>query len=193
MRTFGRFALLVSLLALAAAGCSRALAPASADRAGARAIGAGLAPVPEIPAPPESGDPPRPTPVPSASISDPRPSHLLPALLLPSPTIRWSPNVPAPSGPVPTRYRYKLFDENGTEFSFTQLLVDPASLLRFYAPAFAGWTEVDATVTQATFHDLDPTVGHVFVVIAMGDHGRFENALSTDRNMLYFHVTPALV
>jgi hypothetical protein len=194
MRTLERNALLVSLsLALAIAGCGRAVAPVSTDRGAAHATGAAIEPSPGEPAPPEADGTPRPTPAPSASISDPRPSHLFAPILPPTVTIHWSPDVPAPAGPTPTHYRYKVFDQNGTEFDFTQLLATPVSMLRFYAPAFEGWTDVDASVTQATLHDLDPSAAHVFVLIAMGDHGRFDNALSFDKNMLYFHVSPALV
>jgi hypothetical protein len=32
---------------------------------------------------------------------------------------------------------------------------------------------------------------HVLVLLAMDNQGHFDNALSFDRNMLYFHVSPA--
>jgi hypothetical protein len=186
---------LLLLVALNSGGCGRALAPVTADRDTARGMAAGLAiePGPGQPAPPDEGGTVTPSPFPSASITDPRPNHLLAPTLPTTFTVHWSPNVPVPGGPVPSRYRYRVFDENGTDFDFVQLLVDPQSMLRFYAPGFAGWTEVDASVTQATLHDLDPSGAHVLVLIAIDDHGHFDSAISFDKNMLYFHVTPALV
>jgi hypothetical protein len=180
---------------LVAWGCSRSLAPASPAHTTSRVAAAPA--VTAWPSPPTGipGDEPAPflTPCPGATFSDPRPSHLFSPTLTSTFTFKWSPNVPAPSGPTPTRYRYKLFDEHGTDFDFITLLVRPDSLVRFYAPAFAGWTEVNSSVTQATLQNMDPSVSHVLVLIAMDDHGHFDNVPSFDRNFLFFHVSPALV
>jgi hypothetical protein len=184
MTTLGRNSLTVSfLLAFAIVGCSRALAPTGSTRDVSTSFGS--APLPEP-------DSPTPSPCPSARFNPP-PNHLLPPTLPPTFTFHWSPDVPVPGGPVPTRYRYKVFYEGGPDFNFTQLLVDPQSMLRYYAPGFAGWTEVDASVTQATLHDLNLAPAHVLVLIAMDDHGRFDNVLSYDKNMFYFHLEPGLV
>jgi len=187
--------LLPLALLVVAWGCSQALAPTAPERAAARAGATTTvtgSPTPPTSFPGTEGDPTR-SPVPSATFSDPRPNHLLTPTLVSTFTFKWSPNVPAPSGPTPTRYRYKLFDEHGTDFDFVTLLVRPDSLLRFYAPAFAGWTEVNGSVTQATLQNMDPSVSHVLVLIAMDDHGHFDNVPSFDRNFLFFRVTPALV
>lgn len=185
---------LAPLLLVLAAGCGQGLAPTTPARP---AASFGAAPPTGSPSPPTglpgTEEPAVPSPCPSASLTEPRPSHLFAPILPPTFTFRWSPNVPVPGGPVPTRYRYRLFDENGTDFDFVTLLVRPDSLLRTYAPAFAGWTEVSGAVTQATLHDLDPSQAHVLVLVAMDDHGRFDNVLSFDRNALYFRVSPALV
>ena len=188
-----------ALLTVVATGCSRSLAPGAGVGAGTHDASRGfgiapppLEPGPAEPAPPEAG-PPTLAPSPSARFSDPRPSHLLVPTLTPTYTFRWSPDVPIPGGPVPTRYRYRMFDEHGTDFDFVTILVRPDSLLRSYAPAFAGWTEVDGSVTQATLTDMDPQQAHVIVLIAMDDHGHFDNVASLDKNMVYFHVMPALV
>ena len=182
------------LLVLAIAGCGRALAPTEASSAATRAAasGAAIEPGPGQPAP-EEGGPATPVPFPSATFIDPRPSPLVLPILPPTYTFRWSPNVPVPGGPVPTRYRYKLFDENGTDFDFTTILVNPDSLLRFYAPGFAGWPEVDASVTQVTLHDLDPGQKHILVLVATSGFGHYDRVLSFSRNALYFYVNPALV
>ena len=184
----------VLVLSLIASGCGKALAPTtpadSVTRTGATATT--ISPSPPTPVP-ETEGPAIPVPSPSARITNPVPNHLLNPILTPTFTFHWAPNVPVPSGPVPARYRYRVFDEQGTDFDFIQLLVDPPSLLRACAPGFVGWTEVSASVTAATLHDLDPSQAHVLVLIALDDHGHFDNTLSFDRNALYFHVSPALV
>lgn len=182
------------LFVLAVAGCGRALAPMEASSAATRgeASGAAIEPGPGQPAPDEGGTA-TPAAFPSATFTDPRPSHLFAPVLPPTYTFRWSPNVPVPGGPVPTRYRYKLFDEEGTDFDFTTILVRPDSLLRFYAPGFAGWPELDASVTQVTLNDLDPARAHILVLIATSGFGHYDQVVSFDRNALYFHVNPALV
>jgi hypothetical protein len=197
MRTGTQIQIVAMLvLAFAAASCSRALAPTSTGHSSAR-TGMSDADLTFDPLPPQPADIPdgtgslTPAASPSATITVPRPNHLLVPTLPPTFTVQWSPNVPAPGGPVPTRYRYRLFSEFDPEFDFIQLLVDPQSMLRFYAPGFAGWTEVAGDVTQATVQDLTPSEKHVFVVIALDDHGHFDGVLSFDRNALVFNVSLA--
>jgi hypothetical protein len=177
----------VLLLAFLAAGCGHSNSPTAPHASAAGATAEGLSPGPI----PEAGDPPLPVPCPSATITVPHPNHLLPPTLPPTFTIQWAPNVPAPGGPVPTRYRYRVFSTNDPGFDFLQLLVSPESMLRFYAPGFAGWTEVAGNVTQATLLDLSPSEQYVVVVIALDDHGHFDNVLSFDRNALFFNVSLA--
>ena len=182
------------MLALLAAGCGQALAPTTPVDSATRV---GAAPKEtSSPSPPsnlpDTEAPAIPSPCPSATLTNPRPNHLLSPTLPPTFTFTWAPNVPAAPGPTPTRYRYRVFHENGTDFDFVQLLVDPPSLLRAYAPGFSGWTEVSGAVTQATLHDLDPSQAHVLVLIAMDASGHFDNVVSFDRNALYFHVAPGL-
>jgi len=179
------------LLAFLAAGCGHSISPTTPRDAAVAATAADLSPSPPVGGLPEAGDPTVPTPSPTATISVPRPNHLLTPTLPPTFTVQWSPNVPAPGGPVPTRYRYRLFSTHDPGFDFIQLLVQPESMLRFYAPGFAGWTEVGANVTQATLHDLSPSEQYVLVVIALDDHGHFDNVLSFDRNALFFNVSLA--
>jgi len=195
MSSRDRNALAVTLLlALSLAGCGRALAPVGTGSAATRdaASGASIEPGPGQPVPDEGG-PASPVAFPSATFTDPRPSPLLSPVLPPTYTFRWSPNVPIPGGPVPTRYRYKLFEENGTDFDFQTILVKPDSLLLFYAPGFAGWPEVDASVTQVTLHDLEPYRAYILVLVATSGFGHYDQVVSFYRNALYFHVNPALV
>ena len=196
MRTGTQIQIVAMLvLAFAAASCSRALAPTSAGHPSAR-TGMSDADLTFDPLPPQPADIPdgtgsvTPAPSPSATITPP-PNHLLGPTLPPTFTIHWAPNVPPPGGPVPTRYRYRVFSTNDPEFDFIQLLVDPQSMLRFYAPGFPGWTEVVGNVTQATLHDLSPAEQYVFVVIALDDHGHFDGVLSFDRNAMFFNVSLA--
>ena len=196
MRTGTQIRIVAMLvLAFAAASCSRALAPTSTGHSSAR-TGMSDANLTFDPLPPQPADIPdgtgslTPVPGPSATIAPP-PNHLFEPAMPPTFTIHWAPNVPAPGGPVPTRYRYRLFAEFDPEFDFIQLLVDPQSMLRFYAPGFPGWTEVSGDVTQATVQDLSPSEKHVFVVIALDDHGHFDGVLSFDRNALVFNVSLA--
>ena len=180
----------VLLLAFLAPGCGHSNSPTAPHYAATGATVADLSPSPPVGSLPEAGDPPVPAPFPSATIAPP-PNHLFEPTMPPTFTIHWAPNVPPPGGPVPTRYRYRLFSEYDPEFDFIQLLVDPQSMLRFYAPGFAGWTEVGGGVTQATVQDLSPSEKHVFVVIALDDHGHFDGVLSFDRNAMFFNVSLA--
>ena len=185
----------LALLLIAAFGCGQATAPTAPART---ATHAGSTPtVTGSPSPgsgvPETETSPTPSPSPTATITNPRLNHLLTPILSPTFTFRWAPNVPLPSGPTPTRYRYRAFDEHGTDFEFFTILVDPQALIRAYAPDFAGWAEVSGSVTEATLQDMDPSQAHVLVLVAMDDHGHFDNTLSFDRNIAYFHVAPALV
>jgi hypothetical protein len=180
----------VLLLALLAAGCGHSKSPTAPHYAAGDATTSDLSPGAPGGSIPEAGDSPLPAPFPSATIT-PRPNHLFEPTMPPTFTVHWSPNVPAPGGPVPTRYRYRLFSEFDPEFDFLQLLANPESMLRFYAPGFAGWTEVAGNVTQAELQDLSPSEKHVFVVIALDDHGHFDSVLSYDRNAMFFHVSQA--
>src|SRR6185369_10844504 len=115
----------VLLLALLAAGCGHSNSPTAPHYSATAATATDLSPGPPVGGLPEAGDPTVPEPSPSATISVPRPNHLLTPTLPPTFTVHWSPNVPAPGGPVPTRYRYRLFSEFDPEFDFIQLLVQP--------------------------------------------------------------------
>jgi hypothetical protein len=181
----------VPFLAVVVAGCGQSHSPTAPHYAPAQATAADVSPGPPSGGLPEPGDPLVPVPFPSATIGPPRPSHLLVPTLPPTFALHWSPNVPAPGGPVPTRYRYRVFSSTDAEFDFTQLLVNPESMLRFYAPGFAGWTEVGGSVTQATLSNLAPNMSYVVVVIALDDHGHFDSVVSFDRNALYFNVSLA--
>ena len=179
--------LLALPLAIAAAGCGHSKSPTSPRYATTGVTAADVSPSPPQGGFPEAG-PPQLVPTPSATIVPP-PSHLFVRQVPPTFTLQWAPNVPVPGGPTPTRYRYRLFSQFDPSFDLQTLLVRPDSLVRYYAPAFPGWTEVQGIVTQATLQDLVPGAQYAVVVIAMDDHGHFDNVVSFDRNALYFNVT----
>jgi hypothetical protein len=197
MRTGTQIQIVAMLvLAFAAASCSRALAPTSTGHSSAR-TGMSDANLTFDPLPPQPADIPdgtgslTPAPGPVVMLTSPRPNHLLPPTLPPTFTFHWSPAIPVPGGPTPTRYRYRLFGEYDPEFDFVEILVHPESMLRFYAPGFPGWTEVASDVNQATLTGLAPNGRYILVIIAMDDHGHFSSVLSPDQNMMFFYVSDA--
>src|SRR5262245_11379312 len=187
-RTLIPLAALIAL-ALSTTSCSRAVAPTASGRAAAPDANL-TTEIEPLPADfPDADGPVFRTAGPVAILTSPRPNHLLPPTLPPSFTFHWAPVVPAPGGPTPTRYRYRVFNESDTEFDFLRILIDPNSFLRFYAPGFAGWTVVGSDVTEATVSGLSPGEHHVLVLIAQDAHGNFGSVLSFDQNMLYFNVS----
>lgn len=91
-----------------------------------------------------------------------------------NPIIRW---VGSDIGGRITRYKYRLFGPGGvfsTEPDWITIVRSrPDSLLRYYAPAFAGWDSVGPEVTSVQFHGLIPGESYVFAVVAFDDAGQY--------------------
>jgi len=185
-----RFMLLLATVALlTVAGCSRALAPGSPDHAQARTSATAFDVVPAPPVGVPDADTVFRSPGPVVVITSPRPSPLVAPIVPPTFTVHWAPAVPSFPSPSTAYYRYRVFSENDPEFDFTTLLVRPDSLLRFYAPFFPGWTQVDVSVDAATIADQVVNTHHVFAIIAFDRRGNFDNVMSFSRNMLYYNVS----
>jgi hypothetical protein len=125
---------------------------------------------------------------PSVSITSPRPSALLIAILPQHTTVSWATDDPDGPGPGPKKYFYKILSEDDTEFPFLVAIVDPDSLRRFYSPDYPGWTEVSGKTTSFTLPDLIPNLQYLFVVTAVDRRGNEDPVFSLNQNMLRFRV-----
>jgi hypothetical protein len=125
---------------------------------------------------------------PSVSITSPRPSALLMAILTQHTTVTWATDDPDGPGPGPKKYFYKILSEDDTEFPFIWAIIDPDSLRRFYSPDYPGWTEVSGKTTSFTLPDLLPYTQHLFVVTAVDRRGNEDPVFSLNKNMLRFKV-----
>jgi hypothetical protein len=126
---------------------------------------------------------------PTVQIIQPVPNHLFSPMFGPSFRLGWRGEDPDGRGTNrPVKYKYKLFPEDGPEFDFITLLVNPDSLRRRYAPHFTGWDSVGGDTTAVNFRDMVPNRKYVAVVVAFDEVGAYSPVFNLDVNMLYFTV-----
>ncbi len=134
------------------------------------------------------------TVTPTVRILAPRPSHLLTTTVGSSFSIRITGTDPdGRTTQMPVKYRYKVFGEGGRDFDFLTLLVNPDSLRRYYAPAFATWDSVSSDTAVVLLQDLIPDRDYVVVAIAEDETGAYSPIFNFDMNMLYVHVDNRLL
>ena len=122
-------------------------------------------------------------------IIQPVPNHLFSPMFGPSFRLGWRGEDPDGRGSNhPVKYKYKLFPEDGPEFDFITLLVNPDSLRRRYAAHFTGWDSVGGDTTAVNFRDMVPNRKYVADVVAFDEVGAYSPVFNLDVNMLYFTV-----
>ena len=126
---------------------------------------------------------------PTVQIIQPVPNHLFSPMFGPSFRLGWRGEDPDGRGTNrPVQYKYKLFPEDGQEFDFLTVLVNPDSLRRRYAPRFSNWDSVGGDTTAVNFRDMAPNKKYVAVVVAFDEVGAYSPVMNLDVNMLYFTV-----
>ncbi len=126
---------------------------------------------------------------PTVQIIQPVPNHLFSPTFGPSFRLGWRGEDPDGRGTNrPVKYKYKVFVEDGPEFDFITLLVNPDALRRHYAPHFATWDSVGGDVTAVDIRDLVPNRKYVVAVVAFDEVGAYSPVMNLDVNMLYFTV-----
>ncbi len=130
------------------------------------------------------------TVAPTVTFIQPKTLHpLLRPLLPPTTTITWTGD--DPDGQVsrkPVKFKYKLFPEDGLDFTFLELLLRPDSLRRYYAPTFPGWDSVSGDTVSVTLMHMIPDKRYVFVAVALDEAGAYTSIFTLDGNMLFFYV-----
>ena len=126
---------------------------------------------------------------PTVQITQPVPNHLFSPTFGPSFRLGWRGEDPDGRGTnKPVKYKYKVFVEDGPEFDFITLLVNPDSLRRKYAPSFANWDSVGGDTTAVDIRDLVPNRKYVVAVVAFDEVGAYSPVMNLDVNLLYFTV-----
>lgn len=129
---------------------------------------------------------------PTVTILAPVPNHLNTPTLAPAFRVTWTGTDPdGRAHPKPVKYKWKVFPENGLEFDFLTVLVNPDSLRRYYAPNFSAWDSVGGDTTSVDISQLEPNKRYVFIVIAFDEAGAYSPVLNFDSSMLYFVVSNA--
>jgi hypothetical protein len=126
------------------------------------------------------------TVAPFVQITSPSPTAL--AVVRTSPTVRitWAGDDPdGIRSEVPVGYKWKLLSSS-SEFPISAVLLDPASLRRFYAPDFAGWDSVDANTNSVQLSNLSPGATYVFAIIGIDEAGAYSPIFSFNSNLLRF-------
>lgn len=125
---------------------------------------------------------------PTVEILSPIPNHLFTPTFGPSFRITWKGDDPdGRTSRVPLKYKWKVFEEGG-EIDLLTVLLEPDTLRRRYAPAFAGWDSVGGEVTELDLRDLTPG-SKLAVLVAFDEAGAFSPVFSLDDNMLLFNVS----
>lgn len=131
------------------------------------------------------------TVAPTVQILDPVPHALLQPLLPPSFRVTWTGSDPdGRTTSRPVKYKFAVFYAGSPLFPFGELLSDPDSLRRYFAPGFAGWDSVGGDTTWADVRDLipDPNRLYKFIVIAIDEAGAYSPVLNPEINVLNFYV-----
>ncbi|MCC6650064.1 MAG: hypothetical protein IT348_02825 [Candidatus Eisenbacteria bacterium] len=127
---------------------------------------------------------------PTVTILTPVPNHLRTPQMGPAFRVTWKGNDPdGRHSTRPVKYKYKVFPENGQDFDFVTLLVNPDSLRRRYAPDFSEWDSCGGDTTWAELRQLQPRTRYAFVVVAFDEAGAYSPVLNFDSSMLYFGVS----
>lgn len=124
---------------------------------------------------------------PTVQIVSPAPNHFFSPYVPPRIRIHWEGH--DPDGAAPERlaaYKFKLIPEDSPEYLWS--LVDPDSLRRRYAPAFAGWDSVPGDSLAHTFDGLTLNQGYLFVLVGFDEEGAYSEVFSLSTNMLRFRV-----
>jgi len=125
---------------------------------------------------------------PSVEILSPIPNHLFTPTFGPSFRITWTGDDPdGRTSRRPLRYKWKVFEDGG-EIDLLSVLLEPDTLRRRYAPAFAGWDSVGGDTTELNLRDLTPG-SKLAVLVAFDEAGAFSPVFSLDDNMLLFNVS----
>jgi hypothetical protein len=129
---------------------------------------------------------------PTVQIISPPLDHLFPPQLGPSIHAGWTGFDPDGRGTSrPVQYKFKLFSTDGRDFPFQQILAEPDSLRRRYAPHFSEWDSVGGDTTQMDFRNLPPGQDYIVAVVAFDEAGAYSPVMSFDSNLLFCHVLVA--
>src|SRR5947207_2576066 len=129
---------------------------------------------------------------PTVEITSPHLNQLFPPELGPSIHAGWTGFDPDGRGTTrPVQYKFKLFGRDGRDFPFSQILGEPDSLRRRYAPHFSEWDSVGGDTTQVDFRNLPPGQDYIVAVVAFDEAGAYSPVMSFDTNLLFCHVLVA--
>ncbi len=129
---------------------------------------------------------------PTVQIISPRPRVILEPVVLLPPRFHIMWRGTDPDGAVPShlaKYKFRLFERGAPEYSLA--LMDPDSLRRLVAPAFAGWDSVPGDTMQTLVDGLLVNRSYVFVLVGFDEAGDYSPAFSLSTNILQVSVGSA--
>ncbi len=129
---------------------------------------------------------------PTVQIIQPPINHFFQPTFGPSFRLGWTGNDPDGRGTnKPVKYKFKIFNDASTEFDWLQMLTNPDSLRRRYAPDFSEWDSVGGDTTAVDIRDLVPKRRYMAIVVAFDEVGAYSPVFNQDVNMLLFDVNYA--
>jgi hypothetical protein len=123
---------------------------------------------------------------PTVRITSPRPSSLISPNVSPSVWIHWEGSDPDGPHGRPAKYKFKLIP--ATDPAFRAYLVDPDSIRRQFAPAFAGWDSISGDSTRVRLTGLQGNSQCVFALTALDAGGAYDPVFNFDKNVLRMYV-----
>lgn len=132
------------------------------------------------------------TVAPTVHFISPRSNHLFPPNLPPVSVLDWAGDDPdGQTNRSPVQYKYRLFPEAGSDFSFLEILLRPDSLRRRYGPSFSEWDSFPGDTSSVVLRNLVPGQKYIFAVVAFDEAGAYSPVFSFDHNLMYFTCTYA--
>ncbi len=127
------------------------------------------------------------TVAPKVVFVEPKPSPLIWPVLPPTTTFTFTGvDADGRTSHRPVQYKYRLFSEAETGFSFDAVLTQPDLLRKRYAPGFAGWDSLAGDTCRVQVQHLTPGRQYVFAVVAFDQAGAYSPVFSYDGNLLRF-------
>ncbi len=127
---------------------------------------------------------------PIVTVTQPPPNALVWPRVATSVRFAWQGSDPDGHPGWPAQYKYKLF-KCGPGIPWQVWVVQPDSLRRQFAPAFAGWDSVDGKATEVTMTGLEWGAQYLFVITAIDREGAYDPVFSLDKNMVLMFVDAA--
>jgi hypothetical protein len=129
--------------------------------------------------------------LPTLRIQSPQANKLLLASVGPDFHVSWLADDPdGRTSHVPAQIRFRLFGASSSP-GVLDIRMNPDTLLKLYAPTFAGWDSLPGSATGADIHGLQPGTTYLLAVVAIDEAGACSAPFTLDTSILGFGVSAA--